>query len=295
MKYALLLYSSLLFLFGSVEKEQSKGNEESSIREASKAYENAFNKQDSEALTLLWTEDGKYINPATGEEIVGRSALKDSYDSRFAEKNKPELKINIDQISFPNKDQAIEIGKAEVKQEGEEPNETVYKAIYKRVNGKWLLDHVSEVDVLAPSTQYDHLKALEWLIGKWIDEDEDSKIETETKWDRYKNFITQKFTVYIEGIFELEGSQIIAWDPIKERFRSWIFDSNGGFGEGTWKKEGDKWVVETSFTTSEGEKGSSINIYTPIDKKSYRWESTDREVGGEMMPDITSINKLSSN
>lgn len=269
--------------------EKASVNEDASIRQATKSYETAFNQKDSKSLMTFWAENAKYEDPSSGEVITGKSALENLFDSIFAQKEKSELKIHIESITFPNKDEAIETGTAVMHREGKEPLTTVYKTIYKKIDGKWLITQVNEVDTMTPESQYEHLKELEWLVGEWEDEDQDSKNETNTKWDRYKNFITQNFTVYVEGIFELEGHQIIAWDPIKLQIRSWIFDSDGGFGEGVWKKQDHNWVVETSYTTPDGKKGSSLNIYTPLDKNSYKWESIGRELGGELLPDISPV------
>jgi len=167
--------------------------------------------------------------------------------------------------------------------------ETAYKVIYEKRGGRWLLVQVREVDIVTPPTHYENLKALKWLIGKWVDEDKDVKIETEYSWDRHKNFLTQTFKVTVEGSLQLEGRQVIAWDPIKGQIRSWVFDSDGGFGEGVWKKKGNSWVVEISQTLADGRQASAVNIYTPIDKSSYKWKSTGREVGGELLPDIEPV------
>ena len=35
---------------------------------------------------------------------------------------------------------------------------------------------------------------------------------------------------------------MIGYDPVKGRLRSWVFDSEGGFGEGSWRQEGNKWL-----------------------------------------------------
>lgn len=140
----------------------------------------------------------------------------------------------------------------------------------------------------APS-HYEQLKGLEWLVGEWVDQDEDVKIVTIGSWDKYKNFITQHFTVTLQGDVELEGKQIIGWDPVNEQIRSWVFDSDGGFGEGKWEQRGDQWIVNSSQTLGGGGLASSINIYSNIGSSSYTWQSTGREVDGEFLPNIEPV------
>lgn len=167
--------------------------------------------------------------------------------------------------------------------------ESTYKVFYEKRNGDWQITEVREEDIDEPPTHYEQLKDLEWLVGEWVDADEDVKIESVSSWDKYKNFITQKFTVIVLGHVELEGKQIIAWDPANERIRSWVFDSDGGFGEGSWMKKGDRWVVEAAHTLADGRRSSAINIYTKVDRNSYTWESTGRDMDGEFLPDIDPV------
>jgi hypothetical protein len=68
-----------------------------------------------------------------------------------------------------------------------------------------------------------------------------------------------------------------------------MFDSDGGFGEGSWKKDGKAWIVENAQTMPDGTRASAINIYTPVDADHYTFESTGRDVGGELLPDIRPV------
>src|ERR1700761_7930177 len=46
-----------------------------------------------------------------------------------------------------------------------------------------------------PASNYEHLKDLEWMIGKWKDTSDDFDIVNNVTWDKYKNFIINRFTV----------------------------------------------------------------------------------------------------
>lgn len=142
---------------------------------------------------------------------------------------------------------------------------------------------------LLASTTDQHLKDLEWIIGAWIDEDPDVEINSIYRWNETKNFIVGDFSLSSAGKLELQGTQIIAWDHFKQKIRSWMFDSDGTFGEATWYKKGKSWVVENSQTLNDGSQASAINIYTPIDSNRYTWESEGREVGGILLPNIDPI------
>lgn len=142
---------------------------------------------------------------------------------------------------------------------------------------------------LAADTPYDHLKELEWMIGDFADADPDVDIQVSNKWDTNKNIIYGTFAVVTGKDSVLTGTQVFAYDPITQKIRSWIFDSDGGFGEGRWDKKDKSYVVETIQTLANGSMASSVNIYTPIDANSYTWESTSREIGGQLLPDVEPI------
>lgn len=278
---ACLLFFS--FCYGEEEGEQT------AIREKAKLYEDAFNRGDAKALSAFWADDAEYVNPETDELISGREEIEKKFLSTFQDQQGAKMEIKIDSITFPENNQAVETATATVKQGAEVIRQTAFKATWEKRDGDWLLTQIRELDSEEPTTQYEHLKELEWLIGEWVDEDEDVTIAINSQWDKYKNFLTQQFSVTKEGKRELEGKQIIAWDPISQSIRSWIFDSDGGFGEGLWKKKGDSWVVEASQTLADGRRASSVNIYKPVNANSYEWESVGREVGGELLPNIDPV------
>ena len=133
------------------------------------------------------------------------------------------------------------------------------------------------------------LEELEWMIGTWIDKADNSAITTTCSWTKNRKFLTRSFTVAIDGKTGLEGTQVIGWDPIAGRIRSWTFDSEGGFGEGRWIRDGNRWLVKTSFVLATGERASSVNVITYVDQDTLRWQSVDREIGGDLLPNIPEI------
>ena len=76
---------------------------------------------------------------------------------------------------------------------------------------------------------------------------------------------------------------------MKRQIRSWTFDSEGGFGSGRWIRDGDRWLVKTSFVLAGGELASAINVITYVDQDTLRWQSTNREIAGELQPNIPEV------
>jgi hypothetical protein len=183
----------------------------------------------------------------------------------------------------------MEEGEARVTSEGDAPEESTYIAIHVKRDGKWLLDSIRETDLPARSTSHDHLKELEWLVGTWVDADEAATIETTCQWARNKNFLSRSFKVTAGERLDMDGTQVIGWDAANGRIRSWVFDSDGGFSEGVWTRDGNRWVIDSVGTLPDGGIATQINILTYVDDDTLTWETTGREIDGEILPNIEPV------
>jgi len=141
----------------------------------------------------------------------------------------------------------------------------------------------------ADAPQTSPLEDLDWMVGTWVDEGEGSKVTTTCSWTNNRKFLKRSFSVTIDGHLSLEGDQFVGWDPIEGRIRSWTFDSEGGFGEGRWLRDGNRWLVKTSYVLADGERASALNVYTYVDRDTLKWQSTNREVGGELLPNVPEV------
>lgn len=130
----------------------------------------------------------------------------------------------------------------------------------------------------------ENLKQLEWLQGHWIDDEHEIDLQITFDWEINGSFLVQHFMVTNNEYTDLEGTQLIGWDPSQERIRSWIFDSDGGFGEGLWSQEEDTWYSNVSYVLPDGRKGSATQVYTKIDDSSYMYSSVNRDIDGTILP-----------
>ena len=139
------------------------------------------------------------------------------------------------------------------------------------------------------ASQISPLEELGWMVGTWVDEGENSKITTTCSWTMNQKFLTRSFSIMTDGQVTLKGTQFIGWDPIAGQIRSWTFDSEGGMGEGRWIQDGNRWLVKTSFVLASGDRASAINVITYVDQDTLRWQSTNREIAGELQPNIPEV------
>jgi uncharacterized protein (TIGR02246 family) len=278
----------LIFRVSVVAADQSA--DEAAIRDNAAKYVEAFNRRDSRTMSSMWSPEAVYTDAETGAKAVGREAIAKQLQESFDDVGDGKLSVRVEAIDFVSPNVAIEKGSAEIKRPKAQPEKSKYTAVHVRRNGAWLLDRVTEMDEPAPPpSNYEHLKELDWMIGSWIDKDDSATIQTDCEWTKNRNFMTRSFAAAVRDQINLSGMQIVGWDPIAKQIRSWVFDSNGGFSEGKWKRKGDKWFVQQTGTMPDGGKTSALNIFTHLDNDSFTWQSTNRVMDGEMQPNIEEV------
>ncbi len=111
-------------------------------------------------------------------------------------------------------------------------------------------------------------------------------MHTTCNWTEDGNFLVREFTMKTRGEPVLSGTQRIGWDPTRLQFKTWIFDSEGGFGEGYWARDGDRWVIKAEGVRQDGQHASATNIITRLGKERASWQSVDRTIGGLAVPGV---------
>ncbi len=263
--------------------------DKATIEKAVVSYANAFNARDAKALAAHWSPDAVYVNPLTGRQVEGREAIEKEFASILDSHKDAKLAVEVESIRFISLTIAVEDGIATVVSAKGEPQKSTYTAIHVKRDGKWFLDRVTEEDAPAVNSNYDNLKNLEWLVGTWVDSDDQGTIQTECAWTKNKNFITRKFKVSVGDYVDLSGLQIIGWDASKKQIRSWVFDSDGGFAEGRWTNMKNQWYITKTGTLADGRKSSSVNVIKLVDDDQFKWQSINRTVGGKLLPNLDEV------
>jgi uncharacterized protein (TIGR02246 family) len=249
-------------------------------------YARAFNVHDFEKLASLWTEDALYVNLSTGETVEGSRNIANYFKTQFENKKAKIIAVSLSSVSSSGNNTATARGLLETTFEDKEQLKETFLAEYAKTDDIWAIKNLSVNAINTPPSHFENLKDLNWLIGNWVDEDEMFDVTYNTEWDKNKNFITQHFVSSVLGEEELTGTQIIGWNPTTKKIQAWTFDSDGGFGESTWTKEKGRWVVSLHFTLPQGGTATATHIYTPIGQDSYSFASENREIDGNLLPNI---------
>ena len=259
--------------------------DEAAIRANVAAFVKAYNAKDSKAIAALFTPDGQIVNKDGGAS-EGRAAIEQAFKAIFSDAAQKRIEVNVESIRFVGSDLAVEEGTTkESFAPGEPPDYDRYTVLHVKRDGKWLMAMARDEEGPAP-TPREQLRPLAWLVGEWVDDGGSVVVKSSCRWSDDGNFLLQEFNIQVSGKDEMRVSQRIGWDPLAKRVRSWVFDSEGGFGESLWTRDEDIWVIKATGVRPDGTTASSTNMLVPAGKDAYVWRSRDRIVGDDVAPNI---------
>jgi len=264
---------------------------EVAIRNLLRAVTNAYNQADAKGLSARFTNDAELFDQ-DGEVVRGRDSIGRHYAEAFASGPTCKISGEVEAVHFLAADVASVVGRFQLEDEkGAALASGSYSLIAVRKEDQWRLAELRDVATASRETpdKGEPLRDLEWLVGDWVDAGEDGKVASTVCWDEGQKFLVRKFSVQIDGEPRRSGTQWIGWDPQAKRIRSWVFDSDGDFGQGQWTRSGNAWIVKASGITGDGLTTSSTQVIEPINKDSLKLQSTDRIVGAELLPDIEAV------
>jgi uncharacterized protein (TIGR02246 family) len=256
--------------------------QERELRAFNASFVEAYNRGDIEALASMYAEDAEVFE-SDGARYRGREIIEQSYAELFKAEPGGRLELSPRELRLLSPEVAMEEGRSVVSPAVGPPSSRLYTSLFVRRDGRWLLASVREEDdPLVPPRE--RLRELEWMIGEWIDEGPESETRVDCRWSADGHFLLREFSVRQAGEVVMSVSQRVGWDPVAGSFRSWEFDSEGGFGEGKWFRDGDRWVVSEAGLRPEGVPASSTRILEKLGPDQVRWTRLDLRVDGELVP-----------
>ena len=262
--------------------------DEKAVYQTIDAFEKAYNAADAKALAVLFTDDAELVDE-DGDVTHGRTAIEVSFAAAFEARPGTKLTIDVGSLRSIGQGLIVEDGSTTVTFGRDEPTErSRYTVIHAKLNGVWRMASAREF-TSGTLSNAERLQQLDWLIGEWVDESPVSVVKSTFKWSEDGHFILNEYSAKVAGRPAVSGSQRFGWDPLANQIRTWVFDSKGGYGEGLWSRDGDRWIIKQRNVTSAGQVVTATNVLTRIDKDRWGWQSYDRVVGGELTPEVEQV------
>ncbi len=280
--WAIVALLGITLLRSSAAAPEGHAEDEKAIRAVDDTYTREYNKADIKGLAALFTKDAEIVE-SDGVRYQGRELVEKSFAETFEASKGSKIELRIDAIRFLSPDVAKEDGRSLVTPPKGAPVSRFYTVLFVKQDGHWLISSVHEEDDPAVRP-HDRLIDLEWMIGEWVEERSDATVRLTCKWSEDENYLLRSVTVKHQGKAGTTISQRIGWDPLAGRIRSWEFDSEGGFGEGTWSRDGAHWVVKHTSVEPDGTTASATNILSRERPDMIHWVSTSRVLGEESIP-----------
>jgi uncharacterized protein (TIGR02246 family) len=262
---------------------------ETAIRNANAAYVEAMTKGDLDGIMALWADDADYIDEA-GKMIRGKDQIAAIFKKSLPEIKGSKIAGRIHSMKFVRPEICLEDGVIEVTSPTGTKEASRYAVVWTKTGEKWLISSVRDLPAEVtdlPSIASAQLKDLEWLVGEWADDGGKGEQTAKIYWAPNKSFLIMDYTVKLPDRDPLEVVVRVGWDGAAGRVRSWVFDTQGGFAEGLWQKDGTKrWLIGQSGVLPDGGTGGSTNSYEFIDANTFVWRAVDRDVDNQPLPDV---------
>lgn len=248
-------------------------------------FEKAFNAGKAEAIAKLFIESAEVVDE-DGNLIKGRAEIQ----SRFADvfQNHPDAHIKVEVVSLRqlSDELAVEDGfSATALGKNEPASRTPYTVVYVKRQGLWQIASVRDFPEEAADTPRHRLQAVAWLVGDWVDESRDGRVETTCRWSEDGNYLMQDYVIKPRRGGELRGTQRIGYDALKKTIRAWAFDHSGAFSESQWTPVDGAWMIQAHAVTPGGEAASATRMITVLSPDAFQIDSTNQVIGNELLPD----------
>jgi uncharacterized protein (TIGR02246 family) len=263
--------------------------EEAGIRAAANSYAAAVRRGDLEAISKMWTPDGDYID-SSGQTFKAHELIRNLAATVSSKSESAGAPVPKSSLRFITPEVAIEDGSADC---GLSPDGCALTgrmtAVWVKREGGWLLDSLREAVSSSPSPN-DRLQSLSWLLGEWVGTTDDAAILVSAHWSSDNNYIIREFSIRVEGSEDVSATQRIGWDSSAGKFTSWAFDSQGGASEGIWRRDGERWVVDSTEVLANGKKSKTSAIYVPGDDGHFisevksLWDTEDAKAADVNLP-----------
>lgn len=270
-------------------RQESTRQAELAILKSAEEFAAAYNRHDAQAIAAGFTAAAEYVTD-DGQRLGGTAPIAAHFAAMFERFPETQITLTVESIRLIAPQTAIEEGTVDAEYAPDRPADSSrYVAVHVREAGGWQIAAVREFGVAPePVAGADRLQELNWMIGEWINEDEHFTSRMSCRLVDGGAFILQQLSLQVAGQPPIQTTTRIGWDAQARQFRSWTFDSQGGFSSGRWTRGDGHWLIKSRGVTRLGRTFSATAELRQVDPSTITLSSRDRVEGGA----ITEIGRV---
>jgi uncharacterized protein (TIGR02246 family) len=256
---------------------------EQGVRQLTGQLTEAFDQGKAEPIVALFLETGELIDEQ-GTVHAGHVQIKELLDGFFAKFPGSTMSIESEAIRQVGP-VVIDDGSRIITDATGVSSVLRYTAVMVQTEQGWRIASIRDFPEETVPTAGELLQPLAWLVGEWVNEGADGRVQITYRWSEDENYIMGEFTMMRDGQPVGKSTQRIGWDALLGQPRSWVFDSDGGFSQAIWTETESGWVVKSTATLPDGRTGSATLRLQPESDSRFRLSGVDRIVGSQVEDD----------
>lgn len=262
---------------------------EAEVVGAGKKLIDAFNQGNAGQVVDLFLPDAELIDES-GTVYLGKDEIGGLLKSFFEKYPGVKTVSQIESIRLIGGLALLDGSRTMMDKEGKSFSLVRYASIWKKTDAGYKIISLRDIAEPIPPTPKEALETIAWLVGSWVNEGSDGKVELDYRWAEDGNFIVGDLVVAApDGRQVMKSFQRIAWDATEGSFRSWTFDSDGGWGESLWSPSDQGWTLESKAVTPTGARGSVRVSIVPENDNRFKIVGTNRLSDGVAEPDYEQV------
>jgi ketosteroid isomerase-like protein len=244
----------------------------------------AFNKSDIDGLLNSFLKEGELIDDA-GNVYSGHDQIRELAKAYFEKYPGAQTAAELESVRSAGGIVFADGKRTISTKDGKSVALIRFSSVWQKTDQGFRLASIRDFAEPVLPTPNEALQGISWLVGDWINEGADARVHIKYQWSEDNNFILGTIAMHADGKMTTSSSQRIGWDPILGSYRSWVFDRDGGYGEGVWSEAEDGWSIQSSAVTPEGGKGSATMKIIPQSFDRFTIRGSNRTVNGQSEPD----------
>lgn len=279
------VWVGILLLPGVALAQQQAPDTPAEVKRQAEQLVERFNAGDVPGVTNLFLPTGELVDE-NGTVYQGQQEIHDLLSAFFANFSDAKLSLNIESIRAAGPILIDEGTRTITAADGTQQAHLRYIAVWANTADGWKIASFRDfLDESAPSA-HAHLQPLSWLVGDWLNEGIDGKVQISYRWSDDGNFLLGEFAMSPNRGEPRKSQQRIGWDPAAGKIRSWLFDADGGFSEGVWTILEDGIIIKSESVNPGGTAATVTLQIIPESADRYTLVGTDRVIGDSLEEDF---------